>query len=66
MRAARRLSLAADRLFKDVIAMHDLTREQLDQLARRYFENALDEDEAQRLTPAQAPSRRFLRNDFQE
>lgn len=52
LRVARRLSLAADNIFAIARNMPDLTTEQLDQLARDYFEDAIERDEAQRLRPS--------------
>lgn len=52
LRVARRLSAAADNIFAMARNMPDLTTEQLDQLARDYFERAIADDEAQRLRPS--------------
>jgi integrase len=52
LRAARRLSIAVDALFSHAEAMPDLSEEQLDALARDYFDSALREDERQRATAA--------------
>jgi integrase len=47
LRAARRLSVAADAVFNCARNMPDLTHEQLDELAYDYFEKALRESEAE-------------------
>jgi integrase len=47
LRAARRLSVAADAVFNCARNMPDLTHEQLDELAHDYFEKALRESEAE-------------------